>query len=156
MPNTYSQIYLQFVFAVKHRESLIPKEYKEELHKYITSLAQARKSKMLAIHCMPDHVHMFVGYNPGVLISDFVRQIKVESHEFIDRRKIARNFSWQTGYGVFSYAHSQIGRVCNYIEDQVAHHSKKSFHDEYIQMLKKTNVDYDERYLFDWIENVKY
>ena len=153
MPNTYSQIYLQFVFAVKHRQSLIPCERKEELHKYITSLVQTRKNKMLAIHCMPDHCHIFVGFDPAVLISDFVGQIKVQSHEFIERKKIAKNFSWQTGYGVFSYSHSQIGRVCNYIENQVAHHAKKIFKDEYLHMLKKNCIEFDERYLFDWIEN---
>jgi REP element-mobilizing transposase RayT len=83
MANTFSQIYLQFVFAVQERRSLIPKEHKEELHKYITSLVQARKAKMLAVHCMPDHTHLFVGFKPSVLISDFVKEIKVESNEFI-------------------------------------------------------------------------
>ena len=154
MPNTYSQIYLQFVFAVKHRQALISGFHKEEIHKYITSLAQARKAKMLSIHCMPDHLHMFVGYDPSVLISDFVKQIKVESHEFIDKRNFTKSFSWQTGYGVFSYSHSQIGRVCHYIETQVEHHSKKTFRSEYTQLLKKFSVEYDERYLFEFIDPV--
>ena len=86
MPNTFSQIYLQFVFAVKGRKSLIPKQHKEELHKYITALVQARKAKMLAIHCMPDHIHLFVGFRPSVLISDFVKEIKVESNELLNRK----------------------------------------------------------------------
>lgn len=87
MPNTFSQIYLQFVFAVKGRQSLIPRPYKEELHKYITALVQARKAKMLAVHCMPDHAHIFVGFKPSVLMSDFVKEIKVESNEFINEKK---------------------------------------------------------------------
>jgi putative transposase len=104
MANTFSQIYLQFVFAVKGRQSLIVKENKVELHKYITGLVQNRKAKMLAIHCMPDHTHVFVGFKPTVLISDFVKEIKVESNEFInDKKWIRGRFSWQEGYGVFSY-----------------------------------------------------
>jgi len=96
MSNTFSQIYLQFVFAVKGRQSLIPKSNKEELHKYITSLVQARKVKMLAINCTPDHAHLFVGFKPSVLISDFVKQVKVESNEFIKSKKWGKgNFNWQ-------------------------------------------------------------
>lgn len=84
MPNTYSQIYLQFVFAVKRRQSLIPKEHKEELHKYITGIVQNRKAKMIAVHCMPDHAHLFVGFKPVLSISDFVKEVKVASNEFIN------------------------------------------------------------------------
>src|SRR5688572_10973143 len=99
MANTFSQIYLQFVFAVQNRQCLIAKAHKEELHKYITSLAQARKAKMLAIHCMPDHIHLFVGFKPSVLISDFVKEIKVKSNEFItDKKWIGGGFKWQEGY----------------------------------------------------------
>ena len=128
MANTFSQIYLQFVFAVQGRQSLIPKEHKEELHKYITSLVQARKTKMLAIHCMPDHTHFFVGFKPSILISDFVKEIKVESNEFITSKKwLKGTFNWQEGYGVFSYGHSQIDRVCKYILNQEAHHKRKTF-----------------------------
>ena len=117
MANTFSQIYLQFVFSVKQRENLIAKEHKEELHKYITGLVQNRKAKMLAIHCMPDHTHLFVGIKPTVLISDFIKEVKVESNEFINNKKWVRGkFNWQEGYGVFSYSHSHIGTVINYIE----------------------------------------
>src|SRR5690348_1227415 len=119
MPNTFSQIYLQFVFAVKHRQSLIPAANKEELHKYITGLVQNRKAKMLAIHCMPDHAHVFVGFKPTILIADFVKEIKVESNEFInDKKWIATKFSWQEGYGVFSYSHSHIDNVVKYVLNQ--------------------------------------
>ena len=153
MANTFSQIYLQFVFAVQGRQSLIQKEYKEELHKYMTSLVQARKAKMLAIHCMPDHTHLFVGFKPSVLISDFVKQIKVESNEFIATKKWIRGvFNWQEGYGVFSYGHSQINRVCKYILNQEEHHRKKTFKEEYHGFLQKFHVEYEERYLFEWLD----
>jgi len=153
MSNTFSQIYLQFVFAVKGRQSLIPKSNKEELHKYITSLVQARKAKMLAINCMPDHTHLFVGFKPSVLISDFVKQVKVESNEFIKSKKWNKgNFNWQEGYGVFSYGHSQIDRVCKYVLNQEQHHKKKTFKEEYLDFLNKFAIPFEERYLFEWIE----
>jgi putative transposase len=153
MANTYSQIYLQFVFAVQGRKSLIQKENKEELHKYITALVQARKIKMLAIHCMPEHTHLFVGFRPSVLISDFVKEIKVESNEFISSKKWAKgNFNWQEGYGVFSYGHSQIDRVCKYILNQETHHKKKTFKQEYHEFLEKFALPFEEQYLFDWIK----
>lgn len=153
MPNTFSQIYLQFVFAVKGRQSLIPKQHKEELHKYITSLVQARKAKMLAVHCMPDHTHLFVGFKPSVLISDFVKQIKVESNEFINSKKWTNDaFNWQEGYGVFSYGHSQIDVVCKYVMNQETHHRRKTFKEEYHTFLEKFAVSYEEKYLFDFIE----
>lgn len=153
MANTFSQIYLQFVFAVKGRQSLIPREHKEELHKYITGLVQNRKAKMLAVHCMPDHAHIFVGYKPSVLISDFIKEIKVESNEFINSKKWIRGrFTWQEGYGVFSYSHSHIDRVARYVMNQEAHHRKQTFRDEYHELLDKFQVAYDEKYLFDFIE----
>ena len=153
MPNTFSQIYLQFVFAVQGRQSLIQKEHKEEVHKYITSLAQARKAKMLAIYCMPDHIHLFVGYRPSVLISDFVKEIKVQSNEFINSKRWVRgDFNWQEGYGVFSYGHSQIDKVCKYVLNQELHHKRKTFKQEYVEFLQKFEVPFDERFLFDWIE----
>ena len=102
MANTFSQIYLQFVFAVRHRQYLIPKEHKEELHKYSTGLVKNKNAKMLAVNCMPDHTHLFVGFKPNVLISHFVKELKVESNEFINTKKwIKGKFSWQEGYGVF-------------------------------------------------------
>lgn len=153
MPNTFSQIYLQFVFAVQGRQSLIQKEYKEELHKYITSLVQARKAKMLAVHCMPDHIHLFAGIKPVVFIPDFVKEIKVESHEFIKSKRWTKGaFSWQEGYGVFSYGHSQINTVCRYVLNQEQHHRKKTFKEEYHEFLQKFEVPFEERYLFEWIE----
>jgi REP element-mobilizing transposase RayT len=151
MANTFSQIYLQFVFAVKNRQSLIPKNFKEELHKYMTALVQNRKAKLLAIHCMPDHTHLFVGFKPTILISDFVKEIKVESNEFINRRlQLSNRFGWQEGYGVFSYSHSAIDTVIKYILNQEEHHKKQNFKNEYHELLKKFEIDFEEKYLFDF------
>jgi REP element-mobilizing transposase RayT len=153
MPNTFSQIYLQFVFTVKGRQSLVPKANKEELHKYITGLVQNRKAKMLAINCMPDHTHLFVGYKPVVLISDFVKEIKVESNEFINRKRwVKGRFSWQEGYGVFSYSHSHIDRVIKYILNQESSHQRKTFGEEYHDLLKKFEISFEEKYLFDFMD----
>ena len=153
MAGTFSQIYLQFVFAVQGRQNLIPKQHKEELHKYITSLVQARKAKMLAVHCMPDHTHIFAGIKPSVYIPDFVKEIKVESNEFITNKKWVKGaFHWQEGYGVFSYGHSQLDTVCKYVLNQEEHHRKKTFREEYHQFLRKFAVPYEERFLFEWID----
>ena len=153
MANTFSQIYLQFVFAVSGRRSLIPREHKEELHKYMTKLVQNRKAKMLSIHCMPDHTHMFVGFKPIILISDFVKEIKVESNEFVNNKKWNRGrFNWQEGYGVFSYSHSHIDRVVKYILNQESHHRRKTFRQEYHELLKKFQILFEEKFLFEFIE----
>ena len=153
MANTFSQIYLQFVFAVKHRQSLIPQQHKEELHKYITGLVQNRKAKILAVHCMPDHIHLFVGFKPVMSIADFVKEIKVESNEFINSKKWTKEkFSWQEGYGVFSYSQSHIDAVVKYVLHQEEHHRKQTFKDEYKDFLEKFKIEYDEKYLFDFIE----
>ena len=149
MANTFSQIYLQFVFAVKGRQSLLPREHKEELHKYITGLVQNRKAKMLAVHCMPDHAHIFDGFKPSYLISDFVKEIKVESNEFIrGKRWIKGAFSWQEGYGVFSYSQSHIDNVVKYVMNQEAHHYKQTFRQEYYAFLKKFEVPFEEKISF--------
>jgi putative transposase len=153
MANTFSQIYLQFVFAVQNRQSLIAKENKEELHKYITALVQNRKAKMLAVNCMPDHIHLFVGFKPTILISDFVKEIKVESNEFINSKNWMRGkFSWQDGYGVFSYSHSQVDPVVKYVLNQEIHHQRKTFKQEYLKLLEKFDISFEERYLFDFFE----
>jgi putative transposase len=153
MANTFSQIYLQFVFAVRNRQSLIPKENKEELHKYFTGLVQNRKAKMLAVHCMPDHTHLFVGFRPNILISDFVKEIKVETNEFINYKRWMRGkFNWQEGYGVFSYSHSHIDNVINSIKNQELRHRRTTFKEEYHQLLKGFGISFDEKYLFDFFE----
>ena len=152
MANTFSQIYLQFVFAVKGRQSLISKNNKEELHRYITSLIQHRKVKLLAINCMPDHIHIFVGFKPTILISDFVKEIKVESNEFINNKNwVNGKFSWQEGYGVFSYSQSHVDAVVKYVLNQEIHHQKKTFKQEYLDLLEKFEVPFEERFLFDFV-----
>ena len=151
MANTFSQIYLQFVFAVKHRQYLIPKEHKEELHKYFTGLVKNRNAKMLAVHCMPDHTHLFVGFKPTILISDFVKEIKVETNEFINSKKwIKAKFNWQEGYGVFSYSQSHIDNVIKYIMNQEKRHKRISFKQEYHEFLERFQVPFEEKYLFEF------
>ena len=154
MPNTYSQIYIQIVFAVKGRENLIPKNHREELHKYITGIVQNRDQKLLSIFCMPDHCHLMIGMKPSISISDLVRDIKAISSKFInDSKWINGKFNWQEGFGAFSYSKSQINSVCNYILNQEEHHMKKSFKNEYLDLLKEFEVEYEEKYLFEWIED---
>ena len=153
MPNTYSQIYIQIVFAVKDRLNLIPSQYREELHKYITGIVQNREQKMLSIFCMPDHTHVLVGLKPSVAISDLARDIKAGSSNFInDNKWVPGKFNWQEGFGAFSYSRSHIDAVIKYILHQEAHHRKKTFKEEYLEFLKKYEIKYDEKYLFDWIE----
>ena len=153
MPNTYTQIYLQIVFAVKGRQNLVPKQHREEIHKYITGIVQARGHKMLSVFCMPNHVHLLAGIKPVMAISDLVRDIKAGSSNFINSRKwIPTQFNWQEGYGAFSYSRSQIDSVIKYILAQEEHHKKKSFHDEYLGLMKEFGIEYDEKYLFEWIE----
>jgi REP element-mobilizing transposase RayT len=153
MPNTYSQIYIQIVFAVKGKQNLIPKDNREELHKYITGIVQNRGQKMLAIFCMQDHTHVFIGLQPSIAISDLVRDIKAGSSKFInDNKWMKGKFNWQEGFGAFSYSRSHIDNVIHYILTQLEHHRKKSFREEYIEFLTKYAIDYNEKYLFEWIE----
>ena len=153
MPNTYSQIYIQIVFAVKGKQNLIQNDHREELHKYITGIVQNRGQKMLAIFCMPDHTHIFIGLQPSIAISDLVRDIKAGSSKFINDNKWMRGkFNWQEGFGSFSYSRSHIDKVVHYILNQQEHHRKKSFREEYIEFLTKYAIDYNEKYLFEWID----
>ncbi len=153
MANTYSQLYIHVVFAVKRRESLIKEQYREQVQRYITGILQKRNSKMISIYCMPDHTHLFLGLNPGTALSDLVRDIKAGSSKFINEQGwFNSKFNWQEGYGSFSYSKSLIPKVAKYIENQQEHHKKQSFKDEYLEWLKKFEVDYDERYLFTWHE----
>lgn len=153
MANTYSQIYLQFVFAVKCRENLVPREHKEELHKYITSIVHAQNAKMLAVHCMPDHLHLFVGFKPDIRVSNFVKEIKLRTCQFIkDKKWVRGKFSWQEGYGVFSYSHSHIDNVVRYILNQESHHKKTTFREEYHKFLEKFAVPFDSRFVFEFMD----
>ncbi len=153
MSGTFSQIYIQIVFAVKGRQSLIQQSWEEELYKYITGIIQNKGQKMLAINGMPDHIHILVGMKPSCNLSDLVREIKKASNGFINDKKFCQyKFEWQEGYGAFSYSHSALDSVIEYIFNQKKHHQKKSFRNEYIDFLKKFEVEFKEEYLFDWIE----
>ena len=153
MPNTYTQIYIQIVFTVKGRENLISEGNREELQKYITGIVQNREHKMLAIYCMPDHVHIFIGMKPIMSISGLVREIKAISSKFInDKKWVKGKFSWQEGYGGFSYAHSQLDNVIRYINNQQEHHKIKTFKEEYLEFLTQFAVEFDDKYLFEWVE----
>lgn len=154
MANTYTQIYIQIVFAVKGRQNLISKENREELHKFITGIVSNRGQKLFAIFAMPDHVHILVSMSPNVSISDLVRDIKAGSSKFInDKKWINGKFNWQEGYGAFSYSKSGVDNVVKYILNQEEHHKKKTFKEEYLDFLEKFEIEYDSKYLFEWIEN---
>ena len=149
MANTYTQIYIHVVFAVEGRQSLIKSEHNDELQKYITGIVSGQKQKLIAINNMPDHLHLLVGLRPDSSLSDLLRDIKANSSKFInEQRWVVGRFSWQEGFGAFSYSRSQLGTVIRYIENQQKHHTKKSFRDEYVALLEKFGVEYDTRYIF--------
>jgi putative transposase len=153
MANTFSQIYIQVVFAVKGRQSLIHKHWAEELHKYICGTVAAKKQKVYAIGGVADHIHILVSIKPDIDVSSLVGEIKANSTKWINTRKFTQQrFSWQEGFGAFSYSHSHLDRVIAYINNQEAHHKKQTFKDEYIGLLKKFEMDYKEEYLFVWVD----
>ena len=140
MAGTYRQCYVHLVFAIRNREALIKKEWKNELEMYISGIVQNHQHKLLAISAMPDHIHIFIGYNPNFLIPDLVEEIKTSSNAWIKQQKLTRyKFSWQNGYGAFTHSHAQLGTVVNYIVNQENHHQKKTFREEYIDFLNKNN-----------------
>ncbi|GAB3935107.1 IS200/IS605 family transposase [Larkinella terrae] len=154
MPNTYTQIYLQTVFAVKHRYGSIRLEWKEDLFRYMTGIAQNQEHKLLAINGMPDHVHIFLGLNPKQAVSDLLQDLKGDSSRWInDNRLVQGRFEWQSGYGAFSYGQSQIDNVVKYIKNQEDHHRKRTFLEEYATFLQRYNVPYDDRYIFKPLED---
>jgi REP element-mobilizing transposase RayT len=149
MANTYTQIYIQVVFAPQGRQNLIRQERKEELQKYMTGIVTRQGQKLIAIHCMPDHTHLLIGLKPNIALSDLVGDIKTGSTNHInENRWVPGRFSWQEGFGAFSYSHSQLTGVIDYIRDQVKHHARKTFRQEYLQLLKKFEIPHDERYIF--------
>jgi putative transposase len=153
MANTYSQIYIHIIFTVQNRQCLIYAKYKDEIYKYITGIIRNRGQKLICINGMPNHVHIFIGLKPNIAISDLVRDIKHFSTNFINSKKwFLRKFSWQDGFGAFSYSYSQINSVVKYIQNQEKHHSVWSFKEEYLKLLKSFHIEYDEKYLFKWIE----
>lgn len=149
MANTYTQIHIHIVFAVEGRQSLIPPDQREELHKYITGIVENLGSRMIAINSMPDHIHMLVGQRPDIALSTLVSKVKSGSSAFITRERWVRGrFDWQNGFGAFSYARSQLPAVIRYIERQQEHHARRSFREEYRGLLERFQVPYDDRYLF--------
>ena len=153
MANTYTQIYIHIVFAVEYRQNLIPKKHKDELHQYIAGIVTNKKQKVIQINSMPDHIHILIGIDPNVAISELVKTIKANSSRFINKKQwTVGRFNWQEGFAAFSYSHSQLDNVADYIKNQETRHAHKSFREEYIEILKRFNVDYDERYIFDSID----
>jgi putative transposase len=149
MSNTYTQLYIHFIFAVKYRKATIQEEWEDRLQKYITGIVQKNGHKLLAINNMPDHLHLFVGLNPKQSISDLMRLVKGDSSEFINSEGFTkRKFHWQDGYGAFSNSRSHIDAVVKYILNQKKHHSKKTFRQEYLEILRDYAVEYEEKYIF--------
>jgi REP element-mobilizing transposase RayT len=149
MPNTYTQIHLHLVFAVKYRAALIQKSWKDELYKYITGIIQNNGHKLLIINGMPDHVHILIGFRTIQSLADLMRDIKQISSLWINENKrTPTKFAWQEGYGAFSYGHSQLKTIIRYIEQQEAHHRKRTFLEEYKEFLELFEVEYEERYIF--------
>lgn len=147
--NTYTQIYIHVVFAVEGRQNLISQNHNSELQKYITGIVTAQYQKMLVINNMPDHLHMLIGLRSDSSLSDLVRDVKAGSSKFINgNRWVPGRFSWQEGFGAFSYSRSQLGVIIRYIENQQKHHAIKSFREEYLELLEKFCVKYDQRYIF--------
>lgn len=149
MANTYTQIHIQIVFAVQYRGSLIAPAWKEELYRYITSIVQTSGHKMLQINGMPDHLHILFGMRPTQALSDLVQHVKQDSSKWINEKGFVRGrFSWQEGYGAFSYSKREVANVIAYIQDQEEHHRVRTFQEEYVEFLKDFEIEHDERYIF--------
>jgi REP element-mobilizing transposase RayT len=153
MADTFSQIYIHLVFSVKGRQNIIHKTWREELFKYVSGIIKGRDQKVFAIGGMPDHIHILISLRPNYMVSELVNSVKTNSSKWINSRGFVKGkFNWQEGYGAFSYGQSQLDHVIQYINKQELHHQRKSFKEEYIELLEKFNVKFDEKYLFDWVE----
>ena len=153
MAGSFSQMYVQMIFTVQGRGNLIAKSWRTELHKYIAGIIKGKGQKPIIVNGVADHVHIFVGLKPAMAASDLVRDIKNNSANFINKQKFVRGkFSWQEGSGYFTYGHSQLDAVYQYILNQEEHHRKKTFREEYLEFLRKFEVEYDEKYLFEWYD----
>ncbi len=150
MANTYTQIHIQVVFAVRGRENLIGNQWKNELYKYITGIIQNNRHKVLQINGMSDHIHILFGMRPTQSLSDLVKLIKGKSSQWINEKGYVKgNFSWQSGFGAFAYSKSHVPMVIEYIKNQEKHHNIKTFREEYIDLLEEFEVTYDRKYIFD-------
>ncbi|MEO5906486.1 MAG: IS200/IS605 family transposase [Saprospiraceae bacterium] len=153
MPGTFSQIYIQVVFPVKGRENLLQKPWREEVFKYMSGIIKGKGQKPIIVNGVSDHTHLLIGLKPSMMLSDLVREVKNNSSNFINGKSwLKSKFSWQEGYGAFSYSHSDLNKVYQYILHQELHHANKTFKEEYLDFLQKFDVDYEEKYLFEWIE----
>jgi putative transposase len=151
--SNYSQIIIQIVFAVHGRESLIKSEWEERLYQYITGIIRGKKQKLLAINGIENHIHILVGIEPSCCLSDLVREIKKASNDFINSNRLSSyRFSWQDGFGAFSYSKHEMASIIHYILNQKEHHKTLRFKDEYLEMLESNEIEYDKRYLFDWVD----
>lgn len=149
MANSYHQIYLQTVFAVKYRNAVIDKSWRDQLYAVIGGLINETTCKTIIVNGVEDHVHCLIGLKPVVSVSEMMKTVKAKAAKYINHHSLtASRFEWQDGYGVFSYSQSQLDRVYKYIQNQEAHHKKQTFRDEYIEFLKKFKIEYDERYIF--------
>jgi REP element-mobilizing transposase RayT len=153
LANTYTQIYIHTIFTVQNRSCLISNRWKDELFKYISGIIRNNNHKPLAVNGISDHLHILFGMKPQQSISDLMQDIKAYSSKWINEKEFVRGkFNWQAGYGAFSYSHSQIDKVIKYILNQEEHHKKQTFREEYLQLLEIFKIQYDEKYLFNWIE----
>ena len=153
MAGTYSQIYIQVVFAVKGRQNLLKKEWRDEVFKYMSGIIKNKGQKPIIVNGVEDHVHIFIGLKPSAALSDIIRDVKNNATNFINENKwVQGKFNWQEGYGAFSYGHSQIENVYHYILNQEQHHSKQTFQEEYMDLLKKFEIEHDIKYLFEWTQ----
>lgn len=153
MADTFSQIYIHLVFSVKERQNVIHKTWREELFKYVSGILKGKDQKVFAIGGMPDHIHILISLRPNCMISELVNSVKTNSSKWINSRGFVKGkFNWQEGYGAFSYGQSQLDHVIQYINNQEQHHQKRSFKEEYIELLQRFNVKFEEKYLFDWVE----
>ena len=151
MANTYTQLYIHYIFAVQYRENFIGPARKEDVNRYVTGLVKNLKNKLLAVDCQPDHLHMFVGQRPTLSVSDFAREVKSNSSRWInEQRWTGRRFHWQEGFAAFTHSRSQLDAVVKYILSQDEHHKSKTFRDEYLGFLKSYEVEYNDQYVFEF------
>jgi putative transposase len=149
MANTYTQIHIQAVFTVQNRECIIGNSWKEELYKYISGIVQSNNHKLLSINGMPDHIHILFGLRPSQSVSDLMQDVKGSSSKWVNNKKLVQGkFSWQEGYGAFSYSKMEVPSIIQYIVNQTVHHKRKTFSEEYYAMLKEFEVDFDDRFIF--------
>ena len=149
MANTYTQLHIHTIFAVQYRRNLIVKEWKDKLYKYITGIIQKNGHKVLQINGVEDHVHILIGMNPNQSLSQLMKIVKKSSTDWINKQRLTKGkFKWQAGYGAFAHSKSQVPRVIKYIQNQEEHHKRKTFREEYIEILKTLDIEYDERYIF--------